>query len=546
MEKDYTIIIIGDENHPEVIGINGWCNNEGIAINTRDEAKKLPNFDKTCILSQTTNTLDRFNSLVDIISYKSKEVQIFNTICNATKLRQNSCKKVAKKVEAMIVVGGYHSSNTNKLVEISKKYCQNVYHIETIDELPLNHVSKYEIIGLTAGASTPDWIIKEVLEKMEDINNDEMMKAIEDSMVNIERGSVVKGKVILITDNEVMVNIGYKSDGIIEKTELSNDSNISPKEIFQEGDEIEVYVLNLDDGEGNVILSTKRVESIKNWDEVERIYENKEEVECKVVKVVKGGVIASIKGLRGFIPASLLSLNYVKNLNDYKDKTLMVKIIDFNRNKGRIVLSRKVIEKERLDEIRDKVWDSLKIGEVIDGEVKRITNFGAFVDIGGIDGLIHISDLSWNRIKHPSEVVTEGEKVKIEILNFDKDNNRISLGLKQTLPKPWNVFIEGSKVGDVVKGKVVNLLDFGAFVRLESGVDGLVHVSQISNEHVNKPSDKLDFEEEVTVKIMDIDENKKRIGLSIKEVLDEEIKEEYNIENEEINSTIEELIKNKK
>ncbi|MBU5293211.1 bifunctional 4-hydroxy-3-methylbut-2-enyl diphosphate reductase/30S ribosomal protein S1 [Anaerosalibacter bizertensis] len=542
--KGYKIVIIGDKDHPEVIGINGWCNNEGIVINTEDEATNLPNLNKICIVSQTTNTLDKFNTLSKIVSQKSSNVEIFNTICNATNLRQSSCKEVAKKVEAMIVIGGYHSSNTNKLVEISKKYCQNVYHIETVNDLSFKELSKYEAIGLTAGASTPDWIIKEVIEKMENINNDEMMKAIEDSMVYLQRGSIVKGNVILVTDNEVMVNVGYKSDGIIERTELSNDPNISPKELFKEGDEVDVYVIKLDDGEGNVVLSSKRVEDVKNWDEVEKIYENQEKVECKVIEVVKGGVIASVNGLRGFIPASLLSVKYVRNLDEYKGKTLLAKIIDFNRNKNKIILSRKEIEKEEIEEIKNKVWDSLEIGNIIEGEVKRITNFGAFVDIGGIDGLVHISDLSWNKIKHPSEVVSEGEKIKVEVLDFNRENNRISLGLKQILPRPWDVFMDSCKVGDIVKGEIVNLLDFGAFVRLDSGVDGLVHISQISNEHVNRPSDKLKVGEKVKVKIMDIDEEKERISLSIKEALEED-KDEYIIENKEIDSTIEERMKNK-
>lgn len=542
--KGYKIVIIGDKDHPEVIGINGWCNNEGIVINTEDEATNLPNLNKICIVSQTTNTLDKFNTLSKIVSQKSSNVEIFNTICNATNLRQSSCKEVAKKVEAMIVIGGYHSSNTNKLVEISKKYCQNVYHIETVNDLSFKELSKYEAIGLTAGASTPDWIIKEVIEKMENINNDEMMKAIEDSMVYLQRGSIVKGNVILVTDNEVMVNVGYKSDGIIERTELSNDPNISPKELFKEGDEVDVYVIKLDDGEGNVVLSSKRVEDVKNWDEVEKIYENQEKVECKVIEVVKGGVIALVNGLRGFIPASLLSVKYVRNLDEYKEKTLLAKIIDFNRNKNKIILSRKEIEKEEIEEIKNKVWDSLEIGNIIEGEVKRITNFGAFVDIGGIDGLVHISDLSWNKIKHPSEVVSEGEKIKVEVLDFNRENNRISLGLKQILPRPWDVFMDSCKVGDIVKGEIVNLLDFGAFVRLDSGVDGLVHISQISNEHVNRPSDKLKVGEKVKVKIMDIDEEKERISLSIKEALEED-KDEYIIENKEIDSTIEERMKNK-
>lgn len=516
--KGYKIIIIGNKNHPEVIGINGWCNNDAIIVNDEQEANKIPTFDKICIVSQTTNTLEKFERLSNIISSKGKEVKIFNTICNATNQRQSACKKLAKEVEAMIVIGGYNSSNTNKLVEISHKFCNNVYHIETYKDLPLQDILKFNKIGITAGASTPDWIIKEVVDTLENMNNDKIMEAIESTMVQIKRGDIVKGKVIYVTDNEVMVNINYKADGIITREELSNDPDINPKEMFKEGDDIEVYVVSLNDGEGNVILSYKRIESIKAWEILENIYKNKEKVECKVITDIKGGLSVLIKGIKGFIPASQVSIKYVDDLSAYKNKKLSAKIIDFDKKRKRVILSSKVVEEEELERKKDELWNSLEIGKTIEGKVVRLTDFGAFVDIGGLDGLIHISDLSWLKVNHPSEVVHIGDKIEVQILDFDKSKNRISLGLKQVLPKPWDIFTKNRKVGDIVKGKVVNTLNFGAFVRLEEGVDGLIHVSQISTEHISKPSDKLKVGDTVTVKIIDIDEENQKVSLSMRAI----------------------------
>ena len=544
----YKVIIIGDKDHPEVIGINGWCNNEGIIINNEDEAKAVSHYDKICIVSQTTNTFEKFEKLSNIVLDKGREVKIFNTICNATNKRQSACEELAKKVDAMIVIGGRHSSNTNKLVEISKKYCNNVYHIEISKDLPLQELMKFNTIGITAGASTPDWIIKEVVDTMDNINNNEIMEAIENSLVRIHRGDIVKGKVIYVTEDEIMVNINYKSDGIINRDELSSDPDIKPKDLYKEGDEIEVYVVRLDDGEGNVVLSVKRLDTIKGWEELESIYENKSEIECKVVTDVKGGLSVLANGINAFMPASQISVDYVHDLSLYKGKKLIAKIIDFDKDRKRVILSSKEIEKIKLEKQREELWNSLEVGQILDGQVERLTDFGAFVDIGGLDGLVHISDLSWFRINHPSEVVSAGDKIQVQVLDFNKEKNRISLGLKQILPQPWDVFIENRKVGDVAIGKVVNILDFGAFVRLNEGVDGLVHVSQISKEHVNKPSDKLKIGQEVNVKIIDINEEEKRISLSMRaleEDLEEKEEENIVIENEDIDIKIEDMIKDK-
>ena len=399
---------------------------------------------------------------------------------------------------------------------------------------------------------------QEQLDDQTQLNSqNQMMEAMENTFTRVHSGDVIKGKVIFVTNNEVMVNINYKSDGIITRDELSNNPDANPKDFYSEGDDIEVYVIKHDDGEGNVVLSTKRVELIKNWDKLEEHFNNKDTLEAKVTSVVKGGLIAIVKGVNGFIPASHVSVKYVSDLETFKGQTLGVKIIDFDKIKKRLVLSRKVIEREEYKVKKDALWVSLEENKIIEGTVVRLTNFGAFVDLGGVDGLIHISDLSWHRVKHPSDVVKPGDKVEVQVLSFDKEKNRISLGLKQTIEEPWVVFTNTVNIGDVVEGKIVNLLDFGAFVRLESGVDGLLHVSQIAHEHVEKPTDVLKVGQTIEVKIMDINNDERKISLSMKEVKTqqdkiekkedalEEVNEEDTIVNEDIDTTIEDIIENK-
>lgn len=543
--KNYDIIIIGDSNHPEVKGINGWCNNKAYIVNSIEDVEKLNEFDKICIVSQTTNTQEKFNLLSEKLKSKSKTIEIFNTICEATKNRQNAARDLANIVDAMIVIGGYESSNTKKLVEISKIYCKNVFHIQTIEDLTLQDIQKFNTIGVTAGASTPDWIIKEAIKTMDNFNNDEMMEAINSSFTNIHKGEVIDGKIIFVTNDEVMVNINYKSDGIITRDELSNDENVNPRDLFSEGQKIKVYVMRMDDGEGNVVLSTKRVEAMKKWDELQKSYEDEEVLDAKVQRVVKGGLIANIKGLNGFIPASHASANYISDLEKLIGQEFKVKILDFDKEKRRIILSRKEIEKIELAEKKKAVWEKLEEGMIVEGTVQRLTDFGAFVDLGGVDGLIHISDLSWNRIKHPSKIVNPGDKVEVLVLSLDEAKNRISLGLKQMVEEPWETFKNNCNIGDILKGKVVNLLDFGAFIRLYDGVDGLLHVSQISQEHVDKPSDVLSIDDEVRVKILDINYDDKKISLSIKEIEEEEQKEIEKEEEQEADVTIGDIVSNK-
>ncbi len=364
----------------------------------------------------------------------------------------------------------------------------------------------------------------------------DFMEEIEKSMVRLHRGEVVTGKVINVTDNEIMVNVGYKSDGIIPREEISNDYSVNPKTLVNIGDEIKVYIIKVDDGDGNVLLSKKRVDMQKGWDDLEKIKDSNALLEAKVVEVVRGGVIAIARGIRGFIPASQISDNFVEDLASFVGKTFNTRVIELDRKKNKLVLSRKVVLKQEKQESKKEVLSKIQKGQRITGTVRNIADFGAFVDIGGIDGLIHISDLSWNRVKHPSKVLTVGDQVEVEVLDFDKDKERVSLGLKQLQPQPWELAEEKYKVGDILEGKVVRMLDYGAFVELESGLDGLVHISEISEGFVKKPSEALEIGQVVSVKILEVNAEQKRISLSISAANKTEAEPEYT--NDESSVTI--------
>ncbi|NLY20614.1 MAG: bifunctional 4-hydroxy-3-methylbut-2-enyl diphosphate reductase/30S ribosomal protein S1 [Tissierellia bacterium] len=525
---DKKVVIIGNGEHPEVISINSYTNDEAIIINEENAEliEKLPNDIEYCIVSQTTLRRDFVNEIINKFDSAKLSYEFHDTICDATRDRQIACKELALKVDAMIVLGDLKSSNSTKLANIARQNNDNVFFVDSIHSIDLNEIRKFNKIGITAGASTPDWIIKEAIETMENFDNKEMMEAIESSFTKIRRGDVLQGTVIYVTDNEVSVNINYRSDGIISKDEVSNSPDAVLTEMFKPGDVIDVSVLKMDDGDGNVVLSYKRVQNLKNWDVVEEMFNNGELVNATIQSVVKGGLKCEVEGLNAFMPASDVSVHFQKDLSQFVGEDLESQIIDFDKSKRRIIVSRREVEKTEIQKVKDEVYNSIVEGDVIEGTVQRLTNFGAFVDIGGVDGLIHISELSWNRVKHPSDVVTPGQTVNVMVLKVDPEKDRIALGLKQTSEEPWVVFTKNSKVGDIVEGKVVNLLDFGAFIRLDSGVDGLLHVSQISRDHVEKPADKLAIGDEVTVKITEIDEENQKISLSIKAIDDDKFKAE--------------------
>ncbi|WP_270596726.1 bifunctional 4-hydroxy-3-methylbut-2-enyl diphosphate reductase/30S ribosomal protein S1 [Anaerococcus vaginalis] len=509
--EGYTIVIIGDKEHPEIKAMASYVNN-GIIIKDETEAKNITNMSKLYVVSQTTNRIDFFENIAHELEKTNDDVVIENTICNATRLRQEACKSLSKEVDCMIVVGGFNSSNTNKLYQIAQKYCENVQRIETVKDLPLQKLSNFNIIGVIAGASTPDQVIEEVVNRMDDLTNEELMNSIEDSMKKIYPRDVVNGTIIDVKDDEVFVDIQYRADGIVKLDEMTEQQRENPKDNFEIGQEVEVYVIKLDDGEGNVSLSTRRVEGMKNWKNLREAYENDQTVEGDVTGANKGGLTARVMGINGFVPASQIAPYFVKNFKKFVGEHWDLKIISIDERKNRLVLSRKDIVEEKLDE----QWDELEEGQVITGKVARLTDFGAFIEIGSLDGLLHVSDIAWTRVEHPKDVLNIGDDIEVKILKLNKEKNRISLGRKQLLEKPFAEFTNEHEVGDVITGKVVNLLDFGAFVEVSEGVEGLIHVSEISWDHVEKPSDELNIGDEVEVKILSIDPEEEKIGLSIK------------------------------
>lgn len=382
-------------------------------------------------------------------------------------------------------------------------------------------------------------------EEIKDTNSmKEFMEDIESSMKSIRRGEIVKGKIISVTEKGAIVNIGYMSDGILSKDEVVENEEDNLMNVLKENEEIYVYVLDMNDGEGNVLLSKKAADKIKSWDELEKIFEEKADIETTVKEVVKGGVVTYIKGIRAFIPASQLSLSYVEDLKSFVGKTLTVKVIEFDKDKQKVVLSRKVIEKVEAENKKQQLLNSLKPGEKRSGVVSRLAKFGAFVDLGGVDGLIHVSELSWKRVNNPADVVSVGDKVEVYILSVDKESNRIALALKDVNENPWKSIGDKFKIGDVVDGEVSKLASFGAFVGIQPGVEGLVHISEIAEERIAKSSDVLNLGDKVRVKILDIDNKENRISLSIKDAIErpKEDLDKFN-DNESAGTSLADLLK---
>jgi len=521
-KEGYTIIIVGDRNHPEVIGIEGWCRGKNIIVNDRAEAAKIePSDNKACVVAQTTITRDKWDGVNEELIGKFTVIEKYDTICSATSQRQLEAEKIAKQADIMLVLGSSTSSNTQKLYEICKRHCVNTFKIETFGDLPPMQI-KNKVIGITAGASTPEWIIEEVIRKVNELNKDEnelsFKEAFESSLVSLHTGDVVEGTIIGFSGNEVYVDLGFKSDGTIPMDEFSDDPDFDPAKSIKVGETVKVFVVRVNDVEGTVKLSKRKIDSIEGFKKIEEAFENKTTIQVKISDVVKGGVVGTANGVRIFIPASQISDKFVKDLNEFVKQTLTVKIIELDKSKRKVVGSRKEILATEKAALLDKVWGEIEAGKSYKGTVKSLTDFGAFVDIGGVDGLIHISELSWNKIKHPSQVVKVGDIVDVYILDFDRTKSRISLGFKKAEDNPWFNAEEKYAVGNVVTGKVVRMVPFGAFIELDKGIDGLVHISQISNVRLAKPSDVLEVGQEVEAKVIELDVNAKKIGLSIKEV----------------------------
>ncbi len=536
--KGHSIIIIGNKEHPEVMGINGWCGDSAIVIETEKEAEKLSfEAEKTvAVVSQTTFERELWKKITKIIKNTCQSAIVFDTICSATNERQKYAAELAKVSDVFIVVGGRHSSNTKKLYDIASGLCPHTFLVEDKDEFPKEILSLGHSFGITAGASTPDRIIKEVLETMVEEKNTNIQgngeptfaEAFEKSLVTLNTGQVVTGTVISITPTEVYVDLGYKADGIIPTDELSDDPSANPEDLVKVGDEVEVFVVRVNDVEGYVKLSKKKIDAIKGWQTIEAAYESGEILTGKIVEDVNRGVIALVNGSRIFIPASMASERFTKDLSTLVGTEARFKIVNIRedrRGKKAIGSIKVVAAAERAEKV-EKFMADVEEGKVYTGTVKTLTDFGAFVDLGGVDGLIPISQLSWQRIKHPSEVLSVGDSVEVTILKVDKETNKISLGYKKLEDNPWEIAKSKFSVDAVVEAKVVRLVPFGAFVELIPGIDGLIHISQIADRRIGKPQDVLEVGQMVTAKITEINWEEKKIGLSIRALLEEAKKAE--------------------
>lgn len=524
-----TIIIIGNNSHPEVEGIKGWCNTEAIVIESEEEAIEFEgnSDEKYCIVAQTTFNYKKFQDLVEIISKKGYDILALNTICNATEERQGEARELAKESDAMIVIGGKHSSNTQKLYEISKKECPNTFYIQKLVDLDLERFKSFRSVGITAGASTPNKIIEEVHTNMSEMSFEQLL---EESLVTIHNGEVVEGTVISVKEDEIVLNIGYKADGIITRSEYTNVPNVDLTTVVKVGEQMEAKVLKVNDGEGQVLLTYKRLAQEKGSKRLEEAFNNKEVLKAKVSNVVDGGLTVVIDEARIFIPASLVSDTYEKNLGKYADQEIEFVISEFNPKRRRIIGDRKQLIVKEKAKNQKELFERIQVGMTVEGTVKNVTDFGAFIDLGGADGLLHISEMSWGRVENPKKIFKVGETVKVLIK--DIQGEKIALSLKFDETNPWATATSKYAVGNVVTGKVARMTDFGAFVELEAGVDALLHVSQISKEHVEKPADVLKIGDEVTAKVVDFNVDEKKISLSVKALATEETEVEAEVETE--------------
>lgn len=522
------VLIIGTRTHPEVAAIAGWCRRpvvlEGVAelsnwLETAPERRDIP----LTMVSQTTSTRFIWDSCVEKAKKECTNLKIFDTICNATCKRQSEAQALAARSDAMVVIGGRESSNTKRLAELCGALCPMVVWIERAAELEPSNLCRKASIGITAGASTPEWIIKEVYDKMSDENieiEESFAEMLEKSIKTLNTGEKVTGVVTGITPTEIYVDLGTKHAGYIPVSELTDDPTAKVEDLVKIGDEIETYVMRVNDQEGVVTLSKKRLDTVKSWDDIEQAREEHATVEGVVTEENKGGVVVSIKGVRVFVPASQTGLPRETPMSQLLKQHVRLRITEVNRARRRVVGSIRAVEAEERAAKAAEVWANIEENKRYTGTVKSLTSYGAFVDIGGVDGMVHISELSWSRIKHPSEVVSVGDTVEVYVISFDKEKKKISLGMKDRSQNPWEVFTGKYQPGDVANVRVVKLMTFGAFAEVVPGVDGLIHISQIADHRIDKPGDVLSEGQMVDVKIIDIDYDNKKVSLSIRALLE--------------------------
>ena len=614
------VIIVGDPEHPEVKGIKGWATGRVFVINSEAEAEELLQknlSENVTIVAQTTIRKDFFKKIEKFSKKHFTNAKIFDTICSATDERQKAAEELSKKADAMIVIGGKESSNTKKLYELCLEHCPDTVCAENEKELKKYINRGYipaskKLVGITAGASTPDSVIKEVYLTMAENNEMNFAEALEETLKPIKSGEVVKGVVIGITPTEVQVDIGNKYDGVIPFDELTDNSNANINDLVKVGEEVEVFVVHVSDRDGVVTLSKKKIDAVKGMEELKTAFENKEVLTGRVIELVRGGVVTIVNCVRVFIPASECAERFLTDLGVLLGTEQSFRIIKMDtdrRGRQRVVGSIKSVAKEisekaaaefwasaeegkqykgtvksltsfgafidlggvdglihiselspvriahpsevisvgdeievyikelnkeenRISLVKElkeqktaEFWANAEVGKQYTGVVKSLTSFGAFVDLGGVDGLVHISELSWQRIAHPSEVVKVGDTLDVYIKEINKETEKISLGYKKAEDSPWVKATTNLKVGDAIKAKIVRILPFGAFAEVAPFVDGLIHISQISHERIGKPSDVLAIGDVVDAQVVEINEETKQIGLSMKALMEKPVQE---------------------
>ena len=529
-QKGRKIIIFGSPAHPEVEAIASFCREPLIVQSPEElenwlreapERRNLP----ISMVSQTTSSQKMWKSCAEIAKKVCTNCEIFDTICRATEMRQEEAAILSQKCDAMVVVGDARSSNTGRLAMICEQYCKKVSLVDQADDLEMSLFSGANTVGITAGASTPSWIIKEVNNKMseelkvETAMEENFAELLEQSLKTLNNGDKVTGTVMAVGSTEIEVDLGTKHTAYIPLEDFSGDPNVKPEEAVKVGDQIEAIVVHVNDGEGVVRLSKKRLEAGKAWEEIEAAAENKDIVEGVVTEENKGGIVVNVKGIRVFVPASQSGVAKGGDLGELVKKTVQLRITEVNRARRRVVGSIRSVASEQRKAAQEKIWSEIEVGKQYHGTVKSLTSYGAFVDIGGVDGMVHVSELSWNRIKNPAEVVKVGDEIDVFVIALDPEKKKISLGYKTEATNPWTIFNNEYKVGDVVTVKIVKLMTFGAFAEIIPGVDGLIHISQIADRRIGKPEDVLSEGQEVDAKIIDIDQEHKRISLSIRALL---------------------------
>ncbi len=529
-EEGRTPLIIGEQHHPEVLGAASWSEDSVIVDGPAaleawlavDSARRtMP----LMAVAQTTYIRALWEDCVKILKKQCTNVKISDTICDATHKRQSEAAEIAAMSDVMVVVGDRKSANTKHLTEICSARCPVVYQVERVNELKGDFLNGCSVAGLTAGASTPAGIIKEVYARMSDeIKNVEATEEsfeemLEKSFKTLNTGEKVTGIVTAVGPTEVQVDLGCKQAGYISINELSADPNVKPEDVVKVGDEIETYIIRVNDVEGYAMLSKKRLDAVKVWEDIEKAREEKTTLEGKVTEENKGGIVVNVKGVRVFVPASQSGQPRGAELSTMIGQTVSLRITEVNRARRRVVGSIKAVTYEARQAAQAEIWENIEVGKHYTGTVKSMTSYGVFVDIGGVDGMVHISELSWSRIKNPAEVVSVGDTLDVYVISFDPEKRKISLGVKDRSCNPWDKFMETYHVGDVASVRIVKLMTFGAFAEVVPGVDGLIHISQIADRRIEKPGDVLAEGDIVDAKITAIDEEKQKISLSIRALL---------------------------